>query len=629
MNKVWHVPLRSLLFAAALAGLIAFCGTVSAYADEETGTGEAPETTALSPAAEQNEEDLAENEDTQEAVTADPVTIPEPAAQSAPPLDGVVNEGGVLHYYKNGALQRGGWIAHGALWYYAQADGALYADTIRSIGGREFAFAGDGIMHSGLFSFHGQAYLTDGDGALCKGGWRSSGGRWFCARSDGRLYADGVYHLDAAYYGFDASGTMLQELFRLNGRSYVADGSGAIVRNAWCYCGGRWYYGLSDGTLFADGIRSIDGQLYGFDENGAMKIALFSLAGNTYLATSSGALVRSGWCQYGSNWYCARSNGALYADGVYALDGACYAFAENGTMLSGTFSRDEGRYVTNEKGEVQCGGWKWIGGRWYYAQADGVLYADGFRRVEGSEYAFDAVGAMFLGIFRFGGELYLTDSSGVVQKGGWKPYGADWCYADASGVLIAGRWFTDKDKRVYYAQDDGIFARNRFLYLDEKHCFFNENCVYMPEIPFTGSSLLDIARSQIGISEGSKFWNYLFNYAYQNGTATPWCGCFVAWCFNQAGQLYKLSGLAAKALVPAYSAWASAGGKWVAMPQPGDLVVFHTAQYPNGSHIGIVESVVGDAFYTIEGNTGTSWHGEVKRNLHKFADSYVYGFIHV
>ncbi len=139
----------------------------------------------------------------------------------------------------------------------------------------------------------------------------------------------------------------------------------------------------------------------------------------------------------------------------------------------------------------------------------------------------------------------------------------------------------------------------------------------------TGNQRIDIinvAKSQIGYREGDRdtdlsglndgthsYNNYCeYNYWYyggvhNGGSAYPWCATFVSWCARQANiptSILKNSSAAGHSSayfnIPYYS-----GSSYT--PQPGDL--FFTNSW---SHVGIVESVSGDSFTTIEGNTNSS-----------------------
>lgn len=143
--------------------------------------------------------------------------------------------------------------------------------------------------------------------------------------------------------------------------------------------------------------------------------------------------------------------------------------------------------------------------------------------------------------------------------------------------------------------------------------------------PDATNTLLNIARSQIGITTGSKYWGYYVGTTFISSSSTPWCGCFVAWCFNEAGITGKIGQVPNKAYVPSYRDWGRSTGKLTYTPSPGDIVLFGGS---GGSHIGIVESVSGDYISTIEGNTGGSYYGAVKRNRHRISGSWVHSFIH-
>lgn len=134
------------------------------------------------------------------------------------------------------------------------------------------------------------------------------------------------------------------------------------------------------------------------------------------------------------------------------------------------------------------------------------------------------------------------------------------------------------------------------------------------------TDIINVAKSQIGYREGScdddlsgwndgthAYNNYCeYNYwyyggAHNGGSAYPWCATFVSWCARQANiptMILRNSSAAGHSSayfnIPYYS-----GSSYT--PQPGDL--FFTSSW---SHVGIVESVNGDSFTTIEGNTNNS-----------------------
>lgn len=134
-------------------------------------------------------------------------------------------------------------------------------------------------------------------------------------------------------------------------------------------------------------------------------------------------------------------------------------------------------------------------------------------------------------------------------------------------------------------------------------------------------SVLSVARSQIGITSGKKYWDYVIGGGYKNGNSTPWCACFVSWVFKQAGA--KCAGLPAASCTYGIYAVAKKKGKVVtsSTARPGDLVIFNfDSNWGDGEHVGIIESVGANTFVTIEGNTdsrGSANGGRVAKMVRK------------
>ncbi|MEV0105255.1 CHAP domain-containing protein [Nocardia sp. NPDC050799] len=111
-------------------------------------------------------------------------------------------------------------------------------------------------------------------------------------------------------------------------------------------------------------------------------------------------------------------------------------------------------------------------------------------------------------------------------------------------------------------------------------------------------STLEVARSQLGLTEGS---GNRVNAPYNIDSL--WCASFTSWVWDQAGYDVNWTN---KNFVP--DIWNDAIGMGlkrdsVTQAQPGDLIVFDWDFDGTPQHIGIVESVSGGTIHTIEGNT--------------------------
>lgn len=110
------------------------------------------------------------------------------------------------------------------------------------------------------------------------------------------------------------------------------------------------------------------------------------------------------------------------------------------------------------------------------------------------------------------------------------------------------------------------------------------------------NSQLDSKTANAGSANYTKYWRDI-KPDYQG---QPWCAAFVSWCFMKAFGLEN-----AKKLLKhwPYVYCPTLGSLFTknANPKVGDIVIF----YRNGTftHTGLVTAVIGDRFYTIEGNT--------------------------
>ncbi|MBQ6622099.1 MAG: CHAP domain-containing protein [Mogibacterium sp.] len=144
-------------------------------------------------------------------------------------------------------------------------------------------------------------------------------------------------------------------------------------------------------------------------------------------------------------------------------------------------------------------------------------------------------------------------------------------------------------------------------------------------------NLVNIMDSQVGTKTGEKYWTYYFGTKFKNGDSTPWCGTFVAWCFDQAGlleQIEEVEDYGNLGYVPSYTKFANKYDKWVekAAAQAGDIIIFGSG---SGAHVGIVKDGDGKQITTVEGNTGSTKNGEVKEKVYAITNSWIKGIIRV
>ncbi len=127
----------------------------------------------------------------------------------------------------------------------------------------------------------------------------------------------------------------------------------------------------------------------------------------------------------------------------------------------------------------------------------------------------------------------------------------------------------------------------------------------------TVNELLTLARRELGNNESPPGSNNIkYNTWYYGreveGSEYPWCMAFVQWLFYTLGNPLPLKTASCSALLSYYKTWQPKNVK--TEPEPGDIAIY------TFGHTGIVETVNGDSFTAIEGNTAVgNDFGEVMR----------------
>jgi surface antigen len=118
----------------------------------------------------------------------------------------------------------------------------------------------------------------------------------------------------------------------------------------------------------------------------------------------------------------------------------------------------------------------------------------------------------------------------------------------------------------------------------------------------TATTVLNVARSQIGTTERPPGSNHTRYGAWYEWDGVAWCAIFVSWVADRAGANDIIT---RAAYTPSMAAWYQAVGRWGTVPRRGAVVFY---DFPDSvrriQHVGIVESVRSDGrIVAIEGNT--------------------------
>ena len=360
-----------------------------------------------------------------------------------------------------------------------------------------------------------------------------------------------------------------------------------MIRNNWIWAGNAWYYAKDDCSIYQNCIFDVDGSKYYAQAGGSLRQNGWVEADNKwYFAGPGGGFYKKCWVNVGGAWYYAKDDCSIYQNCIFDVDGSKYYAQTGGNLRQNGWVKSENKwYFAGPGGGFYRNRWVKVGGLWYYAQAECDIFHSGWLLVDGL-----------------------------------------WYYARQGGDIIQNDTI-DTESGKYYLLSSGEMAADMFVWHDGRYMYFGEDGKYDGTIKWTGS-LVDIARSQLGTYTGEKYWTYYEGTPFVNGSVTPWCGCFIAWCLKQAGIINAIH-VGNMASVPYWLRYFDRTGKWDSMPNPGDIVVYDWKPYDGirqGFHVGIVEKVKDGLVYTIEGNTGTSYYGAVLRRVRAIGNIYTIGY---
>lgn len=276
-------------------------------------------------------------------------------------------------------------------------------------------------------------------------------------------------------------------------------------------------------------------------------------------------------------------------------------------------------------------------GKYYYyrKQNGSIRKKAGFVRDGDKLYYVRKGGKIMTGkTFKVGKKKYRAFKNGVIAVGVYR-WEKKWYFSDQNGRWIKKECVVSWNDSLYYLNKNGIVAMNAAVAFKNVPYLADESGrLTMLEIPDAGDNpVAAVAKSQVGVMTGKTYWKWYFHSKFINTDKTPWCGTFVAWCYNQAGMYDRLSGVTSYGnlgYVPSYSRYANKKNKWVnrADAQPGDVVVFG-----KNRHVGIIEGISGGCLITIEGNTGPTAAfgcgkaGAVCRKAYKLDDKDIKGIL--
>ena len=416
-------------------------------------------------------------------------------------IDGVYQFNNNTYYFKRGQAQVGFQTLDGKTYYFDPATGVMQKGII-SINGTYYGFNEDGTLMNGLSTYQGSTYYGD-NGKVHLGFKEIDGKLYFFSRWGGAMRT-GVFIIDGVLYGFNEDGSAVDGVYQFNNNTYYFK-RGQAQMGFQTLDGKTYYFDPATGVM-QKGIISINGTYYGFNEDGTLMNGLSTYQGSTYYGDNG--KVHLGFKEIdGKKYFFSRWGGAMRT-GVFTIDGVLYGFNEDGSAMNG-LSTYQGTSYYGDNGKIHLG-FKTINGKKYFFSRWGGAMRTGIFSVDGVVYGFNDDGTNMSGMIQYQGKTYFFNNDGTRYSGfktingkryffgrvdGTLRYGWFWCegyhyYATTDGSLATGD--IEIDGMVYHFTEIGRLklgwseSNGKTYFLDENakpvtdwqvidgvKCFFN------------------------------------------------------------------------------------------------------------------------------------------------------------
>ncbi|MGT2786914.1 hypothetical protein [Streptococcus loxodontisalivarius] len=382
---------------------------------------------------------------------------------------------GNSYYYSpdNGHAYNQGFFKVYSRWYYANPDGTL-ANGKTIIDGKEYFFkrnyqvkGGTGRDEDGLHYYD----INSGERVYESSKFiKGESGNWYYLDENGiAVTGSQVINGLNLFFSQDGIQAKAESAIAEDGNTYYYDkNDGHLLRNEFYYDYGWYYFDENGQKVF--GRYEIDGKQYYFSlyYGSQYKNAILTEDDGSYFYGEDGQLLTNTYFKYGLAWYYAGPDGKLLT-GHQTINGEDVFFNKNGVQAKENFGYEEDGsvYFYDINGKLVRNTFVFKYEKWYYITEDGSP-AKGRYTIDGEEYYFDETN-----YWQAKGVL-ITDTDGN-----------QYYYDKKTGQLIRNRFLQDTLGLLYYAGNDGQFAKG-FYTIEGKTYYFSKNSGYLLK-NYTGS----------------------------------------------------------------------------------------------------------------------------------------------
>ena len=348
-------------------------------------------------------------------------------------------------------------------------------------------------------------------------GWEQHGGQWYFTDGSGEFVTNAIKTSGTTKYYLGEDGAMVTNTFveDYNDYSYYFGANGAMVTNTWVAVdpsilssvdddapSAYWFYFGTNGKAYKAGsskavsIKTIDGNKYAFDENGHMLTGWISADDGKIGEDEDDPFVEATYFGGGENDGVLRKGWHAYVDGV--TDSDSWNMNDYG-------DGDDGSAFDPSDADVLWFYFQTANCKMLKSDTDGKLRT---KKINGKTYAFTKEGFMFEGWTRAASvpqtsptytqrKFYNGAIGGNLVKKGWifEVPSSNMFYQD----------YIDDEQRWFYADGSGKTVVNSTKKVNGKYYIFDESGIMRKGLVLTTSGNRYLATVKLDETDGKRF----------------------------------------------------------------------------------------------------------------------------
>ncbi|EEG73561.1 glycosyl hydrolase family 25 [[Clostridium] hylemonae DSM 15053] len=317
--------------------------------------------------------------------------------------------------------------------------------------GKKYYINGNGEACKGITKIEGVLYYFDENtGALTESaGWIDiNGSRYFC-NEEGKLYNRQFIKFGNIYYYMGADGSLQKGIFQADGKKYYADpATGQVnLKAGWIEDSGKRYFANEEGILYINQFIKFGSIYHYLGDDGSEQKGTFEVQGKKYHANSATGEIKleAGWIEDDGKRYYADEEGVLYANQFIRFGNIYYYMGDDGSVQKGTFGANGKKYHANsDTGQIKLeAGWIEDNGKKYYSYGGGEIFYSQFISFGAISYYMGADGSIQKGVIQTGDKVYYADES--------------------TGQIQKKVGWIDSGGKRYFSNEAGILYSSQFI----------------------------------------------------------------------------------------------------------------------------------------------------------------------